>query len=223
MTEGIRPGQTAGSFRAEEERCDGRTVDLPSWLVTTANEQVSATVAGLYGGRPRSRDRQQGSFELTLDSGAVAVSVDGSGGVVNRLVLDAGEERGPTHICDGLNFLEPMDNAGDPCGCPDSLFDRKAAARSGRGPKPDARLTFRLMAAPDLGLFNLTSSSWAFSESLSAAVAGMECGVTGTPMEICLRRKVFTTRSGMTACFVRPVLSAVQQEFATPNQLRLAA
>ncbi|MFF4607168.1 hypothetical protein ACFY12_31090 [Streptomyces sp. NPDC001339] len=223
MTEGIRSGTAVGSFWAEEERCGGRAVALPSWLLTTSNEEVAATVARLYGGQSRSRDRQQDLFELTLDNDAIAVNVDGPEAVVNRLVLQQVEEHAPIHVCDGFNFLQPMDNAGDPCGCPESVFDRKAAARSGRGPKPDARLAFRLAAAPDLVIFHLTSSTWEFSDSLSAAVAGMERGDNGAQMTISLQRKAVTTRSGMAVSYVRPILSVIQQEFAAPGQLRLAA
>ncbi|MFI2261348.1 hypothetical protein [Streptomyces tubercidicus] len=183
--------------------------------MTTTNEEVAATVAGLYGGRPRSRDRQQEAFELMLDRDAIAVNIDGPRSVINRMVLEQGEGHGPIHVCDGSNLLEPMDNAGDLCGCPESVFDRKAAARSGQGPKPDARLAFRLAAASDVGMFFLASSSWAFSDSLSAAVVGMKRGASGARMEISLQRKVVTTRSGMAVSYVHPILSVAEPDFVT--------
>lgn len=196
---------------------------LPSWLVTTRNEEAATTLARLYSGLHRIHGRQQESIELKLGSDAIAVNVDGPGSVINRMVLEQGEGLGPLHVCDGSSLLEPMNKAGDRCGCPESVFDRKAAARSGHGPKPDARLEFRLAAAPDAGLFVLTSSSWTFSDSLSAAVAHMERGADGAQMEIRLQRKVVTTRSGMSASYVRPVLSVGEPEVAAPGHLRLAA
>ncbi|MFD3418804.1 hypothetical protein [Streptomyces decoyicus] len=196
---------------------------LSSWLVTTTNKEVAATVSGLYGGRLRRTDRQQEVFELMLDRDAIAVNIDGPGSVVNRMVLEQEEGRGPIHVCDGSNLLEPMDSAGDLCGCPKSVFDRKAAARSGHGPKPDARLSFRLAAAPGVGMFFLASSSWEFSDSLSAAVLDMERGASGAGMEICLQRKVVTTRSGMAVSYVHPILSVAEPDFVAPVHLQLAA
>ncbi|WP_411977214.1 hypothetical protein [Streptomyces decoyicus] len=212
-----------GTFRSEEERCGGSSVALSSWLVTTTNEEVAVTVSGLYGGRPRRRDRQQEAIELMLDRDAIAVNIDGPGSVINRMVLEQEEGRGPIHVCDGSNLLEPMGNAGDPCGCPESLFGRKAAARSGHGPKPDSRLAFRLAAAPGVGMFVLVSSSWAFFDSLSAAVLDMERGASGARMEIRLQRKVVTTRSGMAVSYVHPILSVAEPDFVAPGHLQLVA
>ncbi|MGV4927657.1 hypothetical protein K2224_28665 (plasmid) [Streptomyces sp. BHT-5-2] len=221
VAEGIGSGTIVGRFRAEEERQDGQPVACPGWLLTTQGEEVAALVTGLYGGRPRSCNRKPGTFEVVLEKDAIAVTVDGPSSVINHLVL--GERHDPIHVCNGSAFLAPMDSVGHPCGCPESAFARKAAARSGRGPKPDARLTFRLAAAPDAGLFGLSSSSWTFYESLSAAADAMERANAKARMEIRLQRKVVTTRSGMTVSYVHPAFSIVERESAAPGDLQLAA
>lgn len=221
MAEGMGFGTIVGRFRAEEERRDGQLAALPSWLLTTQHEEVAVLVAELYGGRPRGGDQQRGTFELMLEKDEIAVNVDGPRSVVNRLV--AGERHSPTHVCDGSIFLDPMDIAGHPCGCPESVFARKAAARSGRGPKPDACLEFRLAAAPDAGLFGLLSSSWAFFESLSAAVGTIESADDKARMEIRLQRRIATTRSGMAVSYVHPAFSIVEREATASGDLQLAA
>ncbi|MFE7319041.1 hypothetical protein ACFU7T_38965 [Streptomyces sp. NPDC057555] len=205
----------AGRFWTGEDSTGNVLSPSASWLVTTQDRGVAEAISNLYGGRPRPRPERDRIHELQLERRDIAVITDGP--LVNRLLLTHGGE--VIHTCDGFHFLEPMPKAGQPCGCPASDFARKAAARSGYGPVPDLRITFRLAAAPEAGRFLVTSSSW----DLAASLRGTSGDPLGARRELSLDRKVITTRSGMTVSYVSPVLRSVERDDPFLYQHRVAA
>ncbi|MFC4611231.1 hypothetical protein ACFO9E_26055 [Streptomyces maoxianensis] len=194
---------------------------LSAWLLTSEDKEVAETVARLYGGKSRNCEQQTDTFEVLLDSDNIAVHVDGPASVINRLVLEEGQE--PGHVCNGVRYLEPMADVGRPCGCPGTLFERKTAARSGRGPKPDARIAFRLAGAPEAGLFCVASSSWQFAESLSTVAYEMEKGGGAAGLEMRLQRYCVTTRSGVYVGYVHPVVVIAEGAPMAPRDVGLVA
>ncbi|GAA2609722.1 hypothetical protein SMC26_39525 [Actinomadura fulvescens] len=147
-----------GRFRSG--RVEGRTpVALEEWRVTTGDPEVAAKVAEILGGSPEEWDTQgEDNLEILTDAESLKVIIDGPDSLESDLKL-WGIGGVIIHHCDGVEFLDD-DRKGEPCGCPETFADRKAEAKTGRGPKPDTRITFRLYDAPDLGKFRMQSGSW---------------------------------------------------------------
>ncbi|MFC5751070.1 hypothetical protein [Actinomadura rugatobispora] len=136
-----------------------RPVALDGWRVTTGDQRVADNVAALLGGTPEEWVTEgEDDIEVLTDADAVEVILDGPDAIAADLML-WGMDGTILHHCDSQAFLSG-DRPGQPCGCPELVADRKAAAKSGRGPKPRTRITFRLLGAPGLGKFCMTSGSW---------------------------------------------------------------
>lgn len=148
-----------GRFRSG--RVEGRQpVALDEWRVTTGDPEVADAVAKIMGGTPEEWETQgEDNLEILTDADSVKVIVDGPSALDTDLKL-WGMAGAIIHHCDGVAFLSPEEDAGKACGCPELLSERKALAKSGRGPKPDTRITFRLADAPHLGKFRMQSGSW---------------------------------------------------------------
>lgn len=149
-----------GRFRSGRQ--EGRQpIALDEWRVTTGDPEVADEVHAIMGGdEPRGWDTQgEDNLEVLTDADTVRIIVDGVNSIESDLKL-WGAQGTIIHHCDGVAFLSPDEDAGNECGCPELLADRKALAKSGRGPKPDTRIVFRLADAPDLGKFKMQSGSW---------------------------------------------------------------
>lgn len=137
-----------------------KPVSLAEWRVTTGDPDVAAKVAELYGGEPEEWETEsERNLQVLTERASVKIIIDGPDAIASDLRL-YGAPGTLIHHCDGVEYLSPEGDAGTPCGCPELLADRKAHAKSGRGPKPATRITFRLAAAPELGKFMLSSGSW---------------------------------------------------------------
>lgn len=159
-----------GWFRSG--RLEGRMpVALDKWRVICGDPEVAEQVAVIMGGEPKVWDTAgEDNLEVLTNSDAVKVIVAGADAIESNLDL-LGMNGGAIHHCDGVAFLD-ADRKGEPCDFPKYLADCKAAARSGRGPGPDIRITFRLADTPGLGKFCMRSGMWdlvgALHEYLSA-------------------------------------------------------
>lgn len=189
-----------------EEMCASGPIPLGSWLVTSQNEAVAYSVGHLYGESVRPVTRPAGGFEVMLQSDVVEVRVDYPVDVVSRFIR--GTENDPDHLCDGAILLAPAHAAGRPCGCPTLPHERRAAAASGAGPKPDVRLDCRLLRAPELGRFRYSSSSWSFSESLNSLTTQIRRADGPTRLELRLDGRRLTTRSGVEVSLRWPMVAA---------------
>lgn len=148
-----------GRFRSGRQ--EGRTpIALDEWRVTTGDPEVADAVSSLMGGTVEEWETQgEDNLEILTDKDAVKVLVSG----VDALEADFklwGMGGTIIHHCDGVAFLSPDEDRGNPCGCPELLSERKEKAKAFRGPKPDTRIVFRLADAPHLGKFRMQSGSW---------------------------------------------------------------
>lgn len=209
-----------GQITAEEWR-DGRRAGFQSWLLTTKSSEVAECVGELYQGEAVCAASEGDLHARKLHAEGIAVIVASVAHVRHRLALE--NERGILHACDGSKFLHPMPDEGKPCGCPNDPFERRVAARSGTGPRPDARLVFCLAAAPELGELSFQSSSWQFYESVESV--SHEKAPTGGPvqMELVLREQRLATRSGLDVSFTYPEVHSVRPLPVTKAGLHLAA
>lgn len=132
---------------------------LNSWRVTTGDPVVAEKVAALFGGAPEKWDTEkEDSTEVLTDAASVAIIIENSDAVDASMKLFG--MSGLVHHCDGVRYLSPDEDKGEPCGCPAAFQDRKDRAKSGRGPKPSVDLTFTLADATELGKFRFNSGSW---------------------------------------------------------------
>ncbi|MFI1099807.1 hypothetical protein [Streptomyces melanogenes] len=155
---------TVGRFHGGKQE-NGLPVALSEWRVTTGDPEVAAAIAQLLGGQPVETDSTSENFiEVLTDTNKVKVVLSGPDAITSDLKL----WNGPSliHHCDGVEFLSPEEDTGKPCRCPALMEDRKAAAKSKRGPSPSIAVTFRLAEDYDLGLFKLQTGSWKLAEVL---------------------------------------------------------
>ncbi|MEU5305993.1 hypothetical protein ACH4YO_19150 [Streptomyces noursei] len=196
-----------GRFRAGQQ-LSGRPVALESWRITTGDPEVGKAVADLYGGTPQPWETsKEDSLEVLTGADSVKVIVDGPDAISFRMAL-YGMTGKPIHACDGVEFTDPEDpRHGQPCGCPTTVQERKAAAKAGHGPKPDQRLEFRLYDAPELGKFRLMTGSWDFMKSLESLWRELEA--VGGPARCTLSLELveFQTKSGVDVAYRKPVLT----------------
>ncbi|MFD9813973.1 hypothetical protein [Streptomyces sp. NPDC059080] len=193
-----------GRFRAGQ-LLNNRPVALSAWRVTTGDPDVADEVARLYGGAPQEWETtKEDNREVLTGADSVRIIVDGADAISARMALYG--MQGPIHVCDGVEFLDPEEDRGKPCGCPTDFKDRRAAAKSGRGPKPDIRISFRLADAPELGVFRLVTSSWEFTKTLPATLTALDKVDGPAACDLALELVEFTTAAGVDVAYRKPVL-----------------
>ncbi|MFF3404924.1 hypothetical protein ACFYW8_01605 [Streptomyces sp. NPDC002742] len=107
------------------------------------------------------------------------------------------------HICDGGYRVVPAAKEGELCGCPRTMAERRAVARSGLGPKPDITVIFRLADAPEVGRFAFRTSSWDLAGELERVVAASS--PTGLPgrFHLLLTTGEFVGKGGVRVRYAR--------------------
>lgn len=195
-----------GRFRAGMQ-IDKRPVSLKEWRITTGDPEVAKAVSELFGGTPEEWETtKEDGLQVLSDRDSVKVVVDNADAVTFRMAL-YGMQGQPIHSCDGVEFNDSEDTRfGQPCGCPTTLQERKAAAKAGHGPKPDMRIAFRLADDPELGKFRLMTGSWEFLKSIETVWRDLDA--VGGPALCTLKLELveFTTKSGIEVSYRKPVL-----------------
>ncbi|MGW1250890.1 recombination directionality factor [Streptomyces sp. NPDC002535] len=222
---GDRPRVSAsdpvGRFHVARQR-GGRPIALSAWRVTTEDHAVADAVGGLYGDVPQLLGTgDEHVLEVLTRRDHIRVLLGGRRAVSLRMAMRGAGET--FHVCDGTRFLEPTGARGSRCGCPASLADRKAAAQAGRGPTPEVRLDFRLADLPELGVFDLVSTSWELAAELPELAAALD--MAAVPVVGVLRYGLveFTTRSGIAVSYRRPVVEIGRTQVLAQDAVRLAA
>ncbi|MYW03902.1 hypothetical protein GT354_37600 [Streptomyces sp. SID3343] len=129
-------------------------------------EEVSAVVAQIFGGEQREW-QTTGADRFEVMTGTSKVKILLAGPCAVAIDMRRWSRGSLVHHCDGEWFLSPESRKGDLCGCPHSIVERKARVKRGLGPQPNVDLSFRLVDAPDLGVFRMKSISWKFAENAS--------------------------------------------------------
>lgn len=211
MSEEPKPSNgsvVVGRFRSG--RIEGRTpVALDKWCVTTGDPAVADVVANVLGSDVREWETQgEDNLEVLADASSVQIVPADTSAIASELKL-----WGPggviTHHCDGVTFLDDR-RKGKPCGCLELLTDRKAMAKIGRGPKPDVSITFRLLAAPRVGMFRIQSGSWDLARVLEEYLVALDDVAAQQCCSLILETTSFVPRGspmkGMTVSYTKPVL-----------------
>lgn len=181
---------------------------IPEWRVTTGDPEIADKVSELYGGAPEEWDTPKDDcLQVLTNAKAVPIVVSGSDAIEDRLILWG--RQGPIHECDGMYFLSPEEDAGQPCKCPSLLADRKAQSRNGRGPAPHVSLTFRLADDYDLGVAKFTSTSWDLLVSLHSVRNALD-NIDGEALcSLSIELVEYTTKAGRDVRYFKPVISPI--------------
>ncbi|WP_406359048.1 hypothetical protein [Streptomyces sp. NBC_00658] len=210
-----------GSFHVARQS-GGRPLASSSWRVVTKHHSVATAIAARFAGSQVGEDALEGNdVEILTGHERVPILLDGMEAVSFRMVSQGAGET--FHVCDGVEYLEPESSRGRPCGCPHTLRERKAAAATGRGPRPEVQLRFRLAELPDLGMFSLRTGSWEVVEELP----GLERALRASegPVECDLRYAFvgFTTLSGVDVSYRRPNIELGESPRVGMTSLQLLA
>lgn len=188
---------------------DGKPVSLSEWRVTSGDPEVAASVAQLLGGTPAEWETsKEDHLEVLTNATAVQIVIDGPQAIRDRLILWG--RNGPIHECDGVYFLSPEEDAGKECGCPSLLAERKALARSQRGPAPHTSVTFRLAEDYDLGLGSFASTSWDLLTVLHEVRNELEDIGGEVLCELSLELVKYTTKAGRNVEYRKPVIKTLK-------------
>ena len=188
----------------------GRLVDtrpqaLSSWRVTTPTSQTAAAVARLLGGLPEEWETSSTDhFEVLTNTSKVRILIGGPHHINSD--MRKWSKNGLIHHCDGQQFLSPHHAKGEPCGCPDSIADRKERARSRMGPQPNSEISFQIDNAPELGYFRLHSISWKFADSVATIRNLMNSTRDKLACDLSLTVVELTSTTGRTATYRQPLL-----------------
>ncbi|MFE0256917.1 hypothetical protein [Streptomyces sp. NPDC059010] len=204
-------GAVVGQFHVGRHK-DGKPVAASSWRVTTRMQHVADALVGYYENSILAGKAKDGrAAEVVTGCDRVPILLVGQRAVTLRMMLKGAGE--VFHSCDGYRFLDPAPQYGEPCGCPSTLGERKSAAATGRGPVPETRIRFRLAELPNIGMFVLNSSSWAFAEEVPQLTHAL--GTVSEPVRCVLRYDMveFTTRSGVDVSYRRPIVELAGMHF----------
>jgi hypothetical protein len=214
---------TVGRFRSGRLVKSGKTEipeSLNEWRVTTGDPTVAAKVAELLGGEsePWETDHEDNLQVLTTSKTVqIIIEPDGVDASFKQFIPGSGL----VHHCDGFRFLSPEEDRGEPCRCPSLINERKLKATQGRGPKPSVDIKFRLLDAPELGIFRFNSGAWKLVEALGPLFADLdkygnagdeESGTDGVPVRASLTIENVSyvpkkgTMAGKTVSYNKPVV-----------------
>ncbi|MEU6633830.1 hypothetical protein ABZ905_37010 [Streptomyces parvus] len=198
----------AGRFRSGRQ-VGNRPEALATWRVTMADPAVADAVSKLMGGSPGEWETSGEDFnEVLTETDKVLIVIDGPGALTADMKLWG--RSGLIHHCDGVEFLSPEEDAGTACGCPPLMEDRKAFAKSGRGPQPNTNLVFRLAEDYDLGKFRMLSTSWKLAEVVHEIDASLRQYKGEVLAELSLELVEFTTKTGRDVSYRKPVVKVIK-------------
>ncbi|MFJ2907805.1 hypothetical protein [Streptomyces sp. NPDC087212] len=199
---------TVGRFHS------GRSVNgipeaLAEWKVTTGDPEVAAAISHLMGGQPNETDSTSENFiEVQTDAKRVKVVLSGPDAISSDMKLWNGNVL--IHHCDGVEFLSPDQDRGKACGCPSLMEDRKAAAKSKRGPAPSISVLMRLAEDYDLGLFRFQTGSWKLAEVLHEIGNALDKVDGEALVELSIELVEYTTKKGRDVSYYKPVVKVLK-------------
>lgn len=194
-----------GRFRSGMQVND-RPMALDAWRITTGDPDVAAAVAEAFGGSPEEWEtKTEERLQVLTEASEVDIILPGTKSIVSEMVLWG--RNGKIRSCDGV---QQKDDEGTPCACPNSLKDRKDAAKQGHGCEPSVGLYFHLADHVDLGRFKFFSGSWNLATDIGKAEAALAKIEGPTLATLRLEPVEFEAktgpRAGQMVSFTKPVV-----------------
>jgi hypothetical protein len=188
---------------------NNRPVSLGEWRVTTGDPDTADAIAELMGGSPAEWETSgEDAMEVLTERDSVEVIIDSADAIRARMILWG--RQGPIHECNGVEFLSPEEDKGQPCGCPRMLADRKAAAKSGRGPAPSVEIAFRLADDQELVKWRFVSSSWELVKVLHEVEEALDRVGGPALCKLSLELVEFVTKDGKPVSYRKPVVRVIK-------------
>ncbi|CAM5363084.1 hypothetical protein GCM10010329_85020 [Streptomyces spiroverticillatus] len=208
MPRGTFSDDTVGRFHSGRQ-VNGIPESLATWRVSTGDPDVAAVVAQLLGGQPEETDSTSENFiEILTGAERVKIVLADASAVTSDMKLWNGSAL--IHHCDGVEYLSPDEDRGKACGCPALMEDRKAAAKSKRGPSPSISVTFRLADSYDLGLFRFQTGSWKLAEVLHEIENALDRVGGEALAELSLELVEYTTKKGRDVSYRKPTIRVLK-------------
>jgi hypothetical protein len=195
-----------GRFRSGRQ-VQGLPQGLTKWRVTSDDQEVLKSVAGLLGGKVVGWETTSDQvWELLTDAESLNIDIESIDG---KFVYWNNKSKRPIRVCDGV-----IQEDGKPCQCPGTIPERKLKAKESDGCDPEVRTIFKLTDLPDLGKFQFSSGSWglaATATDLSAELEDLTAAAllaqVGTPKgTLTLKPIEFTTKAGKPVAYTLPVI-----------------
>ncbi|MEU9400640.1 hypothetical protein [Streptomyces sp. NPDC048242] len=194
-----------GRFRTGR-MVDNRPESLATWRVTTKDPKVADAVANVMGGSPDEWETTGEDFnEVITETNKALIVISGPEALTAEMILWG--QSGVIHRCNGVEFVSPEKVKGTPCGCPPLMEDRKAHARSGRGPQPHISLVFRLADDYHLGKFRFQSGAWTVLGLVHEIDTALSTHKGEVLAELSLELVELTTKAGRNVCYRKPVVT----------------
>ncbi|MEU5974283.1 hypothetical protein [Streptomyces sp. NPDC047315] len=208
MPKGTFSDDTVGRFHS------GRSVNnvpeaLAEWKVTTGDPDVAEVIAALMGGTPEMTDSTSENFiEVLTTTKRVRVVLSGPDAISADMKLWNGSNL--IHHCDGVDYLSPEEDKGKACGCPPLMEDRKADAKTKRGPAPSISVCFRLAENYNLGIFRFQTGSWKLAEVLHEIGNALDKVGGEAEAELSIELVEYTTTRGRDVSYLKPVIKVLK-------------
>ncbi|MFE2174499.1 hypothetical protein [Kitasatospora sp. NPDC059462] len=177
------------------------------WCFVTGGRESAVTVASVLGGRIDEADPRGSSPAYMVRTGVHSLSITMHGAesisfrMVNRGVRGSGKVRADHRNCHRPAALDVKQ-----CGCGTGLAEKRSAARSGHGAKPEIKIAFRLTEAPSLGVFEFATSSWMLAGTLEPVLRAFAEGRASLRCELRIESRGFETSNGVQVTCHEPVL-----------------
>ncbi|OKI71405.1 recombination directionality factor [Streptomyces sp. MJM1172] len=196
-----------GRFRSGRQ-VGNRPESLKTWRVTTNEVETADAISKLMGGTPAEWETTGEDFnEVITETDKVLIVINGPKALTADMKLYG--RQGLIHHCDGVQSLMEEDK-GELCGCPALMEDRKAQAKTGRGPSPYTNLVFRLAEDYDLGVFRFQSTAWKLAEVIHEIDNELSAYSGEVLAELSLELVEFTTKAGRDVSYRKPVVKVLK-------------
>lgn len=198
-----------GTFAAGKKDADGNPMALGSWRILTGEPQVADALAQLFGGTVEDTE-SSADHHIAVDTDAVTVLVVVDGTSALRSDMKLWNRNKLVHHCDGIYFESPEEKRGNRCGCPETMAERKQAAKDYVGPSPSIELEFRLADDFELGKFRFKTGSWTLVDVLHNVENALDAIDGPALCELTLELVEYTTKKGRAVSYHKPVINVLK-------------
>jgi hypothetical protein len=187
---------------------DNRPMALEHWRIATGEKVLASKACEVFGGRIERADSSSGSnLSVFTQVSTLPIIVNGVTAVRSEMKMWNASKL--VHHCDGFALLAPDEMVGRKCGCPETLPERKQAARDYRGPSPSIRIEFRIAGMEGFGLCSFQTGSWVLKEGIDHSIGELREVGGLAQCELRLARTELRTKAGRGVCYMKPIFAVL--------------